>query len=174
MKLDNTSSALYSVQLAGMSTGVYAFEFHVDDALVTKYENEEIKQLQVEASLELTINPNISEVQIRLEGEVILACDRCLGDYVFPIHLKESAIVKQGSKNPDIEINIIIFEAEKGIIEFDQYIYDMIVTALPMQRVHEDEDDCDQDMIKRIEENRDRNEGIDPRWNDLQNLIKNN
>jgi uncharacterized protein len=171
MSDERERKALYSVQLAGMSTETYTFQFQVDDALMKKYENEEIKAIKAEATVELTHRPNVTEADIELVGEVSTHCDRCLSLVTFPINLKERAIVKQATKNPENEINIIIFDPDKGQIEFDQYLYDMIVTALPIQRVHEHEEDCDAEMMDQLEQNDDQSDEIDPRWNDLKNLI---
>lgn len=171
MKEDKANLGLYYIQLAGMSIGAYEFDFVIDDALLVKYENEDISNLRAEAMMQLTHRPNVMEVKIQLKGSIDLLCDRCLSPFAYDFELEEVAVLKQASKSTDAEINIIIFEPEKGIVEFDQYIYDMLITALPMQRTHPDERQCDQDMIKRIMTKNNIEKGIDPRWNDLQNLI---
>lgn len=174
MKDDNTNVGLYYIQLAGMSTGTYEFDFDIDDALLKKFENDDVSNLKAKVTVQLTNRPNVSEVNIRLEGSVDMICDRCLASFAYELEVEEVAVLKQAGKNTDAEINIIIFETDKGIVEFDQYIYDMLITALPMQRIHEDEDDCDEDMIELLNTNIETDKGVDPRWNDLQNLIKNN
>jgi uncharacterized protein len=171
MKKKEIEGALYAVQVAGLSTGSHEFEFQIENELLKKFENDEVKNIKLTAGVTLIKRPNITELEICLDGFVNLMCDRCLKDFEYEINLNESAIVKQASKNPDNEINIIIFEPETGEIVFDQYIFDMIMTALPMQRIHENIEDCDHDMIERLEVNDNSSEEIDPRWNDLKNLI---
>ncbi|PLX18635.1 MAG: hypothetical protein C0599_11925 [Salinivirgaceae bacterium] len=172
MKINQREDVLYAVQVSGLSTGNHSFQFDIENKLLNKFENDEIKNIKVKADVELIKRPNITELEIRLTGLVGLVCDRCLGNFDYEISLDEQVIVKQASKNPDNEINIIIFEPETGEIVFDQYFYDMIMTSLPLQRAHENEEECDHDMIERLEvKDNSSEEDIDPRWNDLKNLI---
>lgn len=171
MKMKETEDVLYAFQVAGLSTGNHDFQFQIENELLKKFKNEEITNIKARADVTLIKRPNITELEIRLDGFIGLVCDRCLKDFEYEISLNESVIVKQASKNPDNEINIIIFEPETGEIVFDQYFFDMIMTALPMQRVHENVEECDHEMIERIEANDNSSEEIDPRWNDLKNLI---
>lgn len=164
-------NGLFTISLAGLSTGTHTFTFDIDQKLFDQFENEEIRGADLKAEVALTIRPNITEALITITGKVVLMCDRCLGLFDHQISLDETAIVKQMDKMPDNEINIIIFDPAKGIIKLDQYFYDMIMTSLPIQRTHEQEEDCDPEMLKRIEEEKNHSGGIDPRWNDLKNLI---
>ncbi len=164
-------NGLFSISLAGLSTGTHAFTFDIDQKLFELFENEEIHGAKLKAEVSLIIRPNVTEALINITGNVVLMCDRCLGYFDYQINLDETVIVKQIDKMPENEINIIIFDPAKGRIKLDQYFYDMIMTSLPMQRKHEHEEDCDPEMLKRIEEEENHSDGIDPRWNDLKNLI---
>lgn len=172
MKIQEREDVLYAVQVSGLSTGEHSFQFDIENKLLNKFENDEINDIKLKADVKLIKRPNITELEIRLDGIIRIICDRCLSDFDYKISLNEPVIVKQASKNPDNEINIIIFEPETGELVFDQYFYDMIMTALPMQRAHENEEECDHDMIERLEvKDSPSDEEIDPRWNDLKNLI---
>ncbi len=165
-------NGLFSISLAGLSTGTHTFAFDIDQKLIELFENEEIHGAKLKAEVSLIMRPNVTETLINITGKVVLMCDRCLGLFDYQLNLDETAIVKQIDKMPDNEINIIIFDPAKGRIKLDQYFYDMIMTSLPMQRTHEQEKDCDPKMLKRIEEEEENHsDGIDPRWNDLKNLI---
>lgn len=163
--------ALFRIQINGVSDGDNYFDFEIDHKLFEQFPNEDIKNADIAAQVNMIKRPNVTELELALKGSVTLTCDRCLGTFDFNFELNEKAILKQASKNQDNEINIIIFEPEKGEVELDQYFYDMVMTALPIQRVHENEENCDQDMITRIEANKKNDGEIDPRWNDLKDLI---
>ncbi len=163
--------ALFRIQINGITGDENQYHFDIDNQLFEQYPEEEIKQAKASAEVVLFKRPNVTEMDISIKGFVALTCDRCLSEFNYNFELSETAILKEAGKNQDNEINIIIFEPEKGEIELDQYFYDMIMTALPIQRVHEAEEDCDQDMIERIEENKKKGGDIDPRWNGLKDLI---
>lgn len=172
MKIKQREDNLYAVQVSGLSTGNHDFQFDIENLLFDKFENDEVKNIKVKADVRLIKRPNIVELEIHLKGVLALICDRCLSDFDMKLEISETVIAKQASENPDNEINIIIFEPETGDIVFDQYFYDMIMTALPMQRIHENEEECDLDMLERLEvKDSPSDDEIDPRWNDLKNLI---
>jgi uncharacterized metal-binding protein YceD (DUF177 family) len=58
-----------------------------------------------------------------------------------------------------------------------QYIYEMMVLALPSKRVHPGIEDgsLDSDILKKLEElspeRKKKNENTDPRWDDLKKLL---
>lgn len=171
MSEKHAPQGLYPIGLNGLAVGTYYYDFIIEQQLFDGFGNSEIKGAKIDAAIELIKKPNVTEVKINLKGNITLVCDRCLGVFDYKLALNETAIVKEASKKQDNAINIIIFVPEKGTIELDQYFYDMIMTALPMQRTHERIEDCDQDMIKRLEEYKKQSDDIDPRWNDLKNLI---
>jgi uncharacterized metal-binding protein YceD (DUF177 family) len=172
MKIKQREDNLYAVQVSGLATGNHDFQFDIERKLFDKFENDEAQNIKVNAEVRVIKRPNIVELEINLKGFVTLVCDRCLSDFDLKLEVSETAIAKQATENPDNEINIIIFEPETGDIVFDQYFYDMIMTALPMQRIHNDEEKCDLDMLERLEvKDSSSVDEIDPRWNDLKNLI---
>ncbi len=171
MRAKHGDQALFRIQINGISEGENHYGFDIDRELFDRFPEEEIQEAKASAKVVLNKRPNVTELEISIKGFVSLTCDRCLAVFNYNFDLVETAILKQATKNQDNEINIIIFEPEKGEIELDQYFYDMIMTALPIQRVHENTEECDQDMINRIEENKKKGGDIDPRWNDLKDLI---
>ena len=77
---------------------------------------------------------------------------------------------------------IIILPHEENELNIAQLIYEFIVVSMPLRSVHEDPEECDPEMISKLEEFSSDNhsqdielkEEIDPRWEALKKLKDNN
>lgn len=167
---------LFEIQLTGLPVGEHHYSFTISRDLFETFENEEIQNATIEAFVNLEVRPNVRELHMKLNGNVDVLCDRCLGSLSLDIDQNEHAIVKPMGERSEDDLNILDYDDSTGVLSLDQYIYDMVLTGLPMQKVHPDDEDgqptCDESMMVLIEKNEENSTNeIDPRWDQLRNLI---
>ena len=121
----------FEIPLKVLREGSNHFEWSVGKEFFEAFGNEEIlaAELQVEATV---YNHNYDfEVESKIDGSVTVACDRCLDPLEIPVHTSFT----------DDELT-----AEQAL-DLSQDVYDYVCTALPMIRVHP-EDECNQEVTK--------------------------
>jgi uncharacterized metal-binding protein YceD (DUF177 family) len=89
-------------------------------------------------------------------------------------------VVKFGDEYNDENIDILIVPHGTYEINIQQYIYELIILAVPIKRIHPGVEDgtLDSDILEKLEElspklkeNRETKEDIDPRWDTLKKLL---
>ena len=92
-------------------------------------------------------------VDLDIEGTVVVACDRCLGELTLPVSVHPSFSVKFGeaaegkASAADGDREIIFLPESDTDMDLSQVIYDYVCTSLPMLRVHP-EGECDPGTVK--------------------------
>ena len=115
-------------------------------------------------------------------GKAEVMCDRCTDNFFIEIDSDDELIYRFGNEDLGDEKVIVVYPNEIEI-DITHPIYEFINLALPTRRLHENKSDCNQDMLKEInnylliededsEEVDDENENteIDPRWSALNKL----
>jgi uncharacterized metal-binding protein YceD (DUF177 family) len=88
-------------------------------------------------------------------------------------------LVKFGKSIEDIDPDIISVPADEHELDLQQQIYEFIMLALPIKRVHPADinrkSTCDPVMLKKLEELMiEEEKENDPRWDELKKLMDNN
>jgi uncharacterized protein len=87
--------------------------------------------------------------------------------------------VKFGKNRDESDPDILILPADEQNLEVQHYIYEFVHLALPIRRVHPDDENgnspCDPVMLQRLKEHIVTDEKYyDPRWDELRKLMTNN
>lgn len=122
----------FEIKLNGLTAGTNEFHCHSGIELFKHFDNEEVlgADLQIDATLENV--DGLVDVRGRAEGTVTVPCDRCLEDLVLSV-----------DTGFDLEFDF----AEEPVLDLSQTVYDFVMTALPLQRVHP-EGECNPDTVK--------------------------
>ena len=108
---------------------------------------------------------------IQISGSLELVCDRCLENYTQVINVRESLVLKPGEDFDDLsDDKVITYPRDMQEIDITQYIYEFIILAMPLKRVHENPELCNQEMLNKIESNNNNSDHYDPRWNELNKI----
>ena len=169
----------YKIKFRGLKEGKYSYKFEVDDYFFSQFEESEIKKGKVTFDTEMIISNNFITLNITLNGEVVVPCDRCLDNFLQVIQYKTVLYVEFGYKNSDISDvdNKIILSEKENDINLDKHFYDYIHLSLPYQKVHPKDKNgqttCNIEMINKMEElsSIDKNKDTDPRWDQLKSLL---
>lgn len=143
-------------------------------------EDADIQSGNVRVGVSLHKAENYFDMEINVEGFVIVTCDRCLDDMEQSIKSDNRFIVKLGIENSEDDDTITVEENE-GILDLSWIIYESIALSVPIKHVHAP-GKCNRAMIEKINSHAAARssdgadeDNIDPRWSALKNLkIENN
>lgn len=162
-----------------MKNGHHEFEFEIDSTFFDLFEESEIKEGILIGRVEALKSSTTADIAVRITGEVQVCCDRCLGMFAYPIDCENRLIVKFGHEADESDPEIITLPKDENELDLSQYFYEFIHLALPIQRIHPDnekgESTCDPFMIKKLSEHLINGEPVrNPGWDELKKLINDN
>ena len=171
----------YTIPFSGLKEGKHLFDFSVDHRFFAGFEESEIEKGSVSIQVELEKRTTYLRLTFNVEGEVELICDRCLERYMQPIKSRNLMLVKFSETEIDDGDEVIYIHPGAYQVEVAKLIYEFIVLSIPIRHVHPDGPDgnslCDPEMLRKLEEYKatdlPESSPIDPRWNDLKNIIGN-
>ncbi len=164
--------------------GTHAVECHVDESFFNNGEETEVRRADVDVTMQVTRkSENAYRLEITCHGTVTTGCDRCLDDLDLPVDVNYCLNVEQmGTELDDTNDELLIVPSDWRELDTAPLVRDTVLLALPMTHCHENEDDCNADMLNvldshRVEEIPDGEDdplsetnGTDPRWEALKKL----
>lgn len=148
---------LYLIDLKTLSDGVTTAEHVLGDAFFETVGGQDVKKGTVHASLTIRKAGTFAEIDIRMEGTVVVTCDRCLDDMECAIHTCDRLSARLAAGHEDdataSDDDTVVVDERRGTLDIAWYMYEMIALALPTKRVHES-GKCNPQMLEVIEKYR--------------------
>lgn len=170
----------YLIPFYGLKEGKYDYEFEADNKFFELFENPDIHGGNLKINLQLYRKANFLELKFSIAGTLNVTCDRCLEDFDHEIDSKNELYIRFGDDFEEISDTIIVIPREETRINIGQYIYEFSVLALPLQKIHpEDENEnpgCNREMLEKLNKMSPLadDQETDPRWDTLKNLRSKN
>ncbi|MEG0499805.1 MAG: DUF177 domain-containing protein [Rikenellaceae bacterium] len=155
------SKESYKINYRALSEGKHNISFHLDPQMFTSEEGGEIHDGNCDVNIRLTKGLSTLRLEITIEGNVTVSCDRCLEDVSVPIRFEGVLIVKITTEVQDREF-VIDDKSEDTLLlnpmieklDLREYLYDSVILSLPLQRVHSENAEgvslCNPDMLSRF------------------------
>jgi uncharacterized metal-binding protein YceD (DUF177 family) len=159
----------FSVPYLGLKDGNHTIKFEVDDAFFEYFDQSIIRRGTFSVLLNLDKRPDMGVAELEFEGEAELECDRCLSPLIMYLEDNWRVHIKFGEDIIEDE-ELIVLPPETSSINFAQSIYEAIVLALPMIKVHEDDAECDPVMISKLHSGSSEEEKENNIWGGLKDL----
>jgi len=169
----------YDISFTGLKPGSYQFDYNVDKKFFEAFNFDEFLDSNVKVNLDFVKKSNLFELHFLAKGEVNVLCDISMEPYDQPIEGELNIIVKFGSEYNDDNEELIIIPYNESHINVSQYIYEMIVLAMPNKRIHPGVEDgsLKSDILEKLKElepgSKKKENETDPRWAELKKLITN-
>lgn len=158
----------YAIPFKGLGVGQHSFKFEIDAAFFEKFDFQDIKSGSAIILLDLTKESTLMDLHFNIKGTFEVTCDRCLGNYMQPIDGEFRLIIKFGDDYEEESDEVVIIPKTENRIDLSQYIYEYVNLLLPLKRTHPNIEDCDPEMIEKI--NTHATPEVDPRWETLKNI----
>ena len=170
--------SFYNIAFKGLSQGKHIFDYEVDGKFFAEFEGGLVEEGNVAVKLTLEKQSSLMIFTFEVKGTVWVQCDRCLEMYDQPIKSKERIFVKFGEKEFSDGDDVIWVSVNDYQLNVAQLIYEYIGLAIPIKRVHPDDEEgnstCDPEMIEKLDKYIVREDEVkNPVWNDLKKLLDN-
>ncbi len=148
--MNKVSNIDYVIPIKGLSIGKHNYSFTIEDNFFKEYENEEISGAKLEVLLTLDKHDTFIDIKADFKGTVKTECDRCLGEVNLEMDFTASLLVKfaKATMEEDTE-EVLTLDPSESELDLKQFFYDYIYLALPIQRVHKEEE-CDPVMLEKL------------------------
>lgn len=167
----------FRVNIIGLSKKAHLFEFEIKDGFFEKYGTEVVSGGDFHVLVTLDKKETFIEADFGITGKAHLICDRTLQPFDLPIENHHKVVFKYGDEAREISDEIVIITRDQDSLDLGQFIYEFIVLAIPMKKLHPsltpDEDEHDLKMVYSTSSEtaaEEVDETIDPRWEKLKKL----
>lgn len=164
----------FLIPVSGLALGSHSYQFEINDGFFAEREYSEIQQGKVVVSLDIDRQETLMVLHFGIEGTVRVACDRCADEFDLPIRDEREFFLKLGTENAQESDDVEVVQAEQADYDISSLVYEFIILAVPMHRVHP-EGQCNPEVMAMltaeapVEEAEEENE-MDPRWAALKDI----
>ena len=173
MKLSND----FVLSFFGLKEGTHTFEYRIDKQFFESYSFDEFLDADFNVVLNFTKKSTLLELHFESNGKAIVACDVTNEPFDLSMEGSLDLVVKFGEEFNDDHEEVLILPHGEHQLDLSQYIYEMIVLAVPLKKIHPGivDGSLKSDILNKLEElspgkNKEIDE-IDPRWEDLKKLL---
>ena len=165
----------YIIEFAQLSIGNHHFTYKADGELLSHFEQDVLKNIDISVNLDLKKGDALSELIFLFNGKVSLICDRSLEEFDFPLQFEQKLFLKYGDEYEELSEELIQIPFNFQEIDIAQFIFEFVFLQLPAKKIHpkyNNEEDFFFSTETREEEIKEDN--IDPRWENLKKLKNKN
>ncbi len=172
--LDNLKQ--YYLSFSGLSLGYHQYHFHIDLKFFDNFVQDLVLFSDIKVNIALEKQERMLILEFDISGFIRVECDRCLEVMDMPIEGKERLIVKFGDEKIQESEDVVVLNETEHKIDISGFIYDYIITRIPIKKVHsEDENgfsDCNPKMLEILDKLSERK--IESRFDKLKDLFNKN
>lgn len=170
----------FDISFVGLKDGVTQFEYLIEKKFFDFFNYEDFYNSKINVGLSFLKKVTMFELEFTFSGWVEIACDVTNELFQQPIESSLNLIVKFGDEFNDENEDLITIPYSDHKLNVAQYIYETIVLALPIKRIHPGVNDgtLHSDVLDKLKEleikeekEEESNGEIDPRWNKLKNVL---
>lgn len=168
----------FSIPFSGLKQGKHSFEYKIDNKFFESFEYNEFNDANIDIEVKLNKMSTMLELEMIAEGTVNVFCDVSNEPYDQAISSTLELVVKFGEEYNDENEEILIIPHGEHQVNISQYLYEMLVLAIPSKRIHPGVLDgtLRSKAVDKLEElqpreEKENKEDIDPRWDALKKLI---
>ena len=161
-----------------LDNGRHEFDFRLESDFFARFEDSEVHGGEVSIEIDAEKSDGYLNVDIRFDGTLNVDCNRCLDEMAVEIEGDDSLSVRFVENPPeylaeDGEQDVMYVKSSDDTLDLTDYIYEGICLALPMRRIHPDDEKgngtCNPEMMKYLSS--DKRETASP-FDALKNINK--
>ncbi|MDG2194355.1 MAG: DUF177 domain-containing protein [Polaribacter sp.] len=165
----------FNIHYTGLKDESHLFEYQIDNTFFKAYHFDDFFETNINVALQLEKKSTFLDLSFTAKGTINIACDVSGEPFDQEISASLALIVKFGETFNDENEEVLILPYSEFQLNVAQYIYEMIVLAVPSKRIHPKVIDgsMESDALNRLETLRVQKttEDVDPRWDKLKSLI---
>jgi len=171
----------FTIPFKGLKLGEHQFEFELNNSFFEHFEYDEFNNADIKLDVLLEKMSTLMEITLNFNGTVNVACDVTNELFDQEISGSYQFVVKFGEEYNDENEDLLILPHGSYEVNIQQYVFESIVLAVPLRRVHPGIEDgtLKSDILDKLEElspntslNEEKEgEQNDPRWDTLKKLL---
>ena len=140
----------FCIPFKGLKSGSHHFEFKLDKAFLEAIGDEELIDVEADVEVEMTKTAQMLTFDVAIDGVAYVECDRCLDELEYPVETEDTLYVKFSEEEIEFDGEVLWLNPADDQLDLSGYIYETLLLSLPYQRVHENIEECNQEMIARF------------------------
>jgi len=169
----------FMVPFSGLKLGKHEFNFEINNTFFESFEYNEFNDAAIDLEVSLNKSSTILELVMTANGTVNVYCDVTNEAYNQPINAYLDLVVKFGDEFNDDNDEILILPHGDFQVDISHYVYEMLVLAVPLKKVHPGVLDgtLESEALKKLDElhpkeiKESKDKETDPRWDSLKKLL---
>ena len=126
----------FNIQFVGLKEGNHVFNFTIDNKFFEAFNFDDFINSSIEVSLTFVKKSTLFELVFAAKGTVEVPCDITSELYHQEIATELPLVVKFSQEFNDDNEEILILPHEAFQLNVAQFIYELIVLAIPTKRIH--------------------------------------
>lgn len=167
----------FNIPFSGLKQGKHTYDYSIENEFFESFGYDEFNDAQIALHVVLNKMSTMLELEMSASGTVNVDCDTTSEPYEQDISGRLELVVKFGDAYNDENDEILIVPHAAHQVNIAQYVYEMLVLAVPQKRVHPGVLDgtLESETLRRLEElspkeEKNNTEDTDPRWDELKKL----
>lgn len=168
----------FNIPFSGLKQGKHNFNFQIDNTFFVSFEYDEFNDANIALDVVLQKTSTMLELEFEASGTVNVDCDITSEPYDQAMDANLHLVVKFGEEYNDEDDEILILPQGEHQVNIAQYVYEMLVLAVPQKRVHPGIEDgtLKSEVLDKLQELQPKEKRIskeesDPRWDELKKLL---
>lgn len=171
----------FAIDIYRLSNKAYAYQFVIDEGFFAHFEGNQLDKGNLTANVTLDKQDTLMVARFVIDGTLTLVCDRSLEEFDYPLHTEQTLVYQYGEEEEELTDEIVVITRHTQQINVAQPIYEFVVLAVPMKRLHpkyaqDDQPFVDGEIVFSSQPDGDTDLAIetiaDPRWEALKKLKK--
>ncbi|MBQ8959352.1 MAG: DUF177 domain-containing protein [Bacteroidales bacterium] len=165
----------FLIPVSGLALGSHSFQYEISDDFFVGMDYSEVQQGRVDVRLDIDRQETMLTLHFEFKGSVRVPCDRCADEFDLPIESGQDFFLKLGTENAEESDDVAVVSAELSEYDIRPLVYEYIILAIPMHRVHP-EGECNPEVLAMLNAEaeapaeEETGDDIDPRWAALKDI----
>ncbi len=173
-----TTHKEFNIPFSGLKIGKHTFEYQISNTFFESFGYREFNDADIKVEVVLNKLNTVLELEMVANGSVNVACDLTSEPFDQVVTANLALVVKFGNEFNNEDDEILVLPHGEYQLNVSQYIYEMLVLAVPSKRIHPGVLDgtLESEALKKLEElqpkeSKKDKDKTDPRWDALKNLL---
>ncbi|GHE60298.1 YceD family protein [Roseivirga thermotolerans] len=170
----------FDIHIYKLSNGIHDYTFEIGNEFFDMFDGDLLSEGKLAAAVTLNKSDSMIQVNYKIDGTVVLSCDRSLDLFDFPVNTEHNIIYKYGDEEKELSEDVFVIDKNTQVLNVANILFEFIGLQIPMKKLHPRYEDEEMDteegqmvyssaLEKDIEQEEDT---TDPRWAALKNLKK--
>jgi len=163
----------FGLEFQGLALGVHRWDLSVGSQFFEAFPEQDFREPEFSVVVVLNKQSSLFELSIEIKGDLEVDCDRSLRAFRMPVEAKRDLVIRFADATDLTDDELVFLAPEEHRIETAQWVYETIVSAVPIKRLHPEEAAADNPGRWEFGLSTQTDEGgdPDPRWDKLKDLL---